>query len=125
MLSMLDRFVRSIKYKRTYIGKSHITTGNAYKINLAYNHHYCSFVFNDNFKNESKKKDFLYCLLLDAMAYDQARDVYDFARTFGYDMYTREEIAKVRKIYYACREQSKRLHRLFNEQEIELLSMIE
>lgn len=114
------RFLGMIKCKREKIGKSDLTSGNAYKITLSYNGNWCSFVFNDNFKNRSTKKDFLYCLYLDAMAYENVRDVFEFAREFGY-----ADWQKARKPYSACKAQSVRLHKLFNEQEIEILSEIE
>lgn len=117
---MLNRLLRMIKCKRKYIGKSTLTSGNSYKIVLSYKGKWCAFIFNDNFKNESSKKDFLYCLVLDAQAYDNARGLDDFMHTFGY---TDEKEA--RGAYRACKVQSVRLHSLFNEQEIDLLSTIE
>ena len=109
-----------IKCERKKLGKSEMTSGNAYKITLSYHGHWCSFVFNDNFKNASKKKDFLYCLYLDAMAYENVRDVFEFAREYGYD-----DWHKACKPYSLCKAQSVRLHKLFNDAEIELLSTIE
>ena len=117
---MLRRLLGMIKCTRKKLGKSEMTSGNAYKITLSYNGNWCSFVFNDNFMNASKKKDFLYCLYLDAMAYDQSRDVFEFAREYGY-----EDWQKARKPYSACKAQSVRLHKLFNQAEIDLLSEIE
>lgn len=119
---MLQRLLRMIKCKRVYVGKSKMTSGNKYKIYLCYKGHRCVFEFNDNFKNESKKQDFIRCMLLDAQAYEYARDVYDFAEEFGYGY---ENLAEARKAYRACEMQSIRVHRLFNEQEIDILSTIE
>ena len=95
-----------------------MTAGNAYRITLTYNGKKCSFTFNDNIYNESDKSDFLYCLYLDAMAYDTCPDAYSFARTYGYEDNALE-------IYKACEMQSKRLHRLFNDEEVELLATLE
>ena len=117
---MLRRLLSMIKCERKKLGKSEMTSGNAYKITLSYRGHWCSFVFNDNFKNVSKKKDFLYCLYLDAMAYEQSRDVFEFAREFGF-----ADWREARKPYSACKAQSVRLHKLFNDAEIDILSQIE
>lgn len=119
---MLNRLLSLIKCSKIDLGKSKVTSGNAYRVTLVHGGERCSFVFNDNFKNESDKKDFLYCLFLDAQCYDNARDVWDFAREYfgGYD-----DMKSARKAYDACRKQYARLHRLFNKAEIELLSTIE
>lgn len=121
-MAMLNRLLSMIKCTKTYLRKSEMCTGDAYRVTLTYKGNRCSFVFHDNFRNESTKKDFIYCLVLDAQAYDNARDFYDFATEFGYD-YTRD--SEARKAYRACEKQSDRLHRLFNQQEIDILSEIE
>ena len=117
----LKELLKNIKCKRTYLRKSSMTSGNAYRITLTYKGEKCSFVFNDNHRNESRKNDFLYCLVLDAQAYDLSRDIGDFIKSFGYaDEWQSGVIA-----YNACKKQSERLHRLFNDEEVELLSTIE
>lgn len=117
---LLRNLLRAIGCDKQCLGKSEMTSGNAYKVTLYYRGHRCSFVFNDNFENKSTKKDFLYCLVLDAQAYDNVSDAWEFARAFGY-----EYNAETRKLYSECKKQSERLHRLFNDTEIDLLSTIE
>lgn len=118
-----------IKCTRTYLRKSEMCSGNAYKITLSYHGKRCSFVFHDNFKNQSNKRDFVYCLVLDAQAYDNTRDLYEFAREFGYlryaDVGDADAMQRARKARKACEKQSERLHRLFNDNEIDFLSTIE
>lgn len=119
---MLDALLKRVKCKKTYLRKSDMTSGNAYRVTLSHNGETCSFIFNDNFENKSTKRDFLYCLYLDAMCYDSTRDVYAFANEYGYGY---ERMSEARKAYHACEDQYTRLHRLFNRAEIELLSTIE
>lgn len=117
---LLEKLLSMIKCKRSYLRNSEMCSGNAYRITLSYHGKRCSFVFHDNYKNESKKKDFVYCLVLDAQAYENTRDTYEFMREFGYKSFD-----KARKVRNACEKQSERLHRLFNDNEIDILSTIE
>ena len=116
----LKSLLVKINCKKTLIGESDTTSGNAYRITLTYKGKRCYFTFNDNYLNASEKKDFLYCLHLDAMAYECSRGFRDFARQFAYDC---DHDAK--RIYNACKKQSERLHKLFNAEEILILSTIE
>ena len=102
--------LEKIKVKKTLIGKSQMTSGNAYRVTLTYNGKKCSMVFNDNYRNGSDIKDFIYSLLLDAAGYD---NVESFMREFGY-----KEYSQGKKIYNACKRQYEKLTRLFNEEEI-------
>jgi len=119
----LKELLKQIKCKRTYVRKSDMCSGDMFRITLTYKKHKCWFFFNDNYMNKSIKKDFLYCLYLDATAYDECKDdILSFAWQFGYEI---ESMQKTRRIYSACKKQSERLHRLFNDEEVELLSTIE
>lgn len=113
----LHRLYDSIKCKRTYIGKSHMTAGNAYRITLTYNNKQCRFIFNDNIYNDSKKSDFIACLLRDAEAYEFAGDLAGFMRDFGF-----LDGKEAKPIYKACEKQFYRLIKLFSREEIELLA---
>lgn len=123
---ILESLLAKIKCKKTYICKAYDypnglnTSGGAYRVTLTYNGKKCWFMFFDNSYNCSYKPDFLYCLLLDAKTYECSRDFYDFARSYAYDM-----DHDARRIYNACKKQSERLHKLFNEDEITILSTIE
>ena len=103
-----QELLSEIKATKTLLGKSKMTSGNAYRITLTHNGRRCSFVFNDNFKNASTLKDWLYALVADSDAYVSCRDLYDFMQTYGY----RDE-REAKKAYNACAKNRERLNRLF------------
>lgn len=111
--------LNEISTTKTYIGKSDLTSGNAYRVTLTRNGKGIGFVFNDNIYNESDKNDFIFSLLRDSQAYENARDLTDFMLDFGYD-----NTPQAKKVYNACKKQSERLHKLFNNTEIEMLEKI-
>lgn len=111
--------LNEINTTKTYIGKSDLTSGNAYRVTLTRNGVKVGFIFNDNIYNESDKNDFIYSLLRDSQAYEYARDLTDFMLEFGYD-----NIPQTKQVYNACKKQSDRLHKLFNNAEIETLEKI-
>lgn len=108
-----------INTTKTYIRKSDCTSGNAYRVTLTRNGKRIGFIFNDNIYNESDKNDFVYSLLRDSQAYENARDLTDFMLDFGYD-----NIPQAKQVYNACKKQSERLHKLFDDAEIETLEKI-
>lgn len=108
-----------INTTKTYIRKSDCTSGNAYRVTLTRNGKRIGFIFNDNIYNESDKNDFIYSLLSDSQAYENARDLTDFMLDFGYN-----NIPQAKQVYNACKKQSERLHKLFNDTEIETLEKI-
>lgn len=105
--------LEKINCKKEYLRKSDMTTGNAYKVKLSYKGKRCEFVFYDNYRNESDKNDFLYSLLMDADAYNNSRDMADFADEFCYD-----DIRKCMKAYNGCKAQAEKVKRLFTEEEV-------
>lgn len=111
--------LNEITTTKTYIGKSDITSGNAYRITLTRNGVKIGFVFNDNIYNESDKNDFIYSLLRDSQAYEYAGGLIEFMTAYDYD---NEQQAK--HIYNECKKQYDRLHKLFNSTEIEMLEKI-
>lgn len=111
--------LNEINTTKTYIGKSDLTSGNAYRVTLTRNGKRIGFIFNDNIYNESDKNDFIYSLLNDSQAYEYCYNFADFMNEYGY---TDDKQAK--KIYNACKKQSERLHKLFNSTEIEMLEKI-
>ena len=114
-----ETLLNEINTTKTYIGKSDLTSGNAYRVTLTRNGVKVGFVFNDNIYNESDKNDFIFSLLSDSQAYENARDLADFMLDFGYD-----NIPQAKQVYNACKKQSERLHKLFNDTEIETLKKI-
>ena len=115
----VNSFIDKISCHKTRVGKSQMCSGDKFLVTLTYKGKRCSFVFHDNFRNASKKEDFLYCLYLDAEAFDNNIDIYDFADSFGY-----KGCKDAEKAYEGCRKQSERLHRLFTDEEIALLAML-
>lgn len=107
--------LEKINYKKTFICKSNLTSGNKYRITLKYNNKKVWFYFNDNYYNKSTLKDFIYCLLLDANCYYyNENDFESFCLELGYDAFKPES----KKIYKACQKQFERLNKLFNKDEV-------
>lgn len=111
--------LEKIKCKKTYLKKSDLTSGNAYRITLSYNGKKCGFVFNDNYLNESNKDDFVYCLLSDSGCYENSRNFNDFCYMFGYD----NNSIKSLNIYKACKKQYEKVKRLFTDKEVQQLNV--
>lgn len=112
--TLQHELLNTLKLKKTYLKKSDLTSGNASRITLTRNKKTVHFIYHDNFYNNSNINDFIYCLLLDAQAYEFSYNFSDFCNEFGYDCDN-----KAYKIYLACKKQAERLHKLFNDNEIE------
>lgn len=109
--------LNTIEMKKTYICKSDLTSGNKYRITLKHNNKMVWFIYNDNYMNKSDLKDILYCLILDATAYENAYNFTDFCNEFGYD----SDSMKAYKIYLACKKQLERYNKLFTQEEKDFL----
>lgn len=107
-----------VKANKVCMGKSNKTSGNEYSVVLKYNGNCITMLYHDNYKNESGKDEFLYALLMDAMAYENCFNLADFMDELGYDYDQRKEAEKA---YKACERQYKKLNMLFTEEEIEEL----
>ena len=107
-----------VKANKVCMGKSKETSGNEYSVVLKYNGNCITMLYHDNYKNESGKDEFLYALLMDAMAYQNCYNLADFMDEFGYDY---EDKDKAKKAYKACERQCNKLHRLCTMEEIEQL----
>ena len=114
-----ETLLNEINTTKAYIRKSDCTSGNAYRVTLTRNGVKVGFVFNDNIYNESDKNDFIYSLLRDSQAYEYCYNFADLMNEYGY---TDEKQAK--QVYNACKKQFDRLHKLFNDAEIETLEKI-
>lgn len=110
--------LEKIKCKKTLIGKSSITSGNAYRVTLSYNGKKCSFIFNDNYLNESNINDFVYSLLSDSGFYESCINFDDFCCLLGYD---NDSIIAL-NIYKSCKKQAEKVKRLFTIEEVERLN---
>lgn len=115
----LQKLLSMIKCTKTYIRKSSVCSGDEFRITLTYKSKKAVFSFHDNYFNESDKSDFIRCLLIDCLAFDYTSDVYDFMREYGYN-----DMQVARFTYKMCEKQSKRVHRLFNDQELDILTEI-
>lgn len=111
--------LNEINATKTYIGKSDLTSGNAYRVTLTRNGIKVSFIFNDNIYNESDKNDFIYSLLRDSQAYEFCYNLADFMNEFSYT-----DNKQAKQVYNSCKKQSERLHKLFNNTEIKMLEKI-
>lgn len=111
--------LNEINATKTYIGKSDMTSGNAYRVTLTRNGVKVGFIFNDNIYNESDKNDLIYSLLRDSQAYEFCYNLADFMNEYGYT-----DAKQAKQAYDACKKQSERLHKLFNDAEIETLEKI-
>ena len=92
-----------------------------YSCKLRRGHKTYTFPFFDSAANYGEDKrpskyDILACL----DTYDYISDIEDFALEFGYDIEDRE----TKGIYNACMRQSKELHGLFTDEELEMLAEI-
>lgn len=111
--------LNEINTTKTYIRKSDCTSGNAYRVTLTRNGVKVGFIFNDNIYNESDKNDFIYSLLRDSQAFEYCYNLADFMNEYGYT-----DGKQAKQVYDACKKQSDRLHKLFNDAEIEILEKI-
>ncbi len=108
--------LNNVKITKTYIGKSEMTSGNAYRITMSKNGERIWFIFNDNYLNETDNKGLLECLYMDAIAYEYNDNMVNFFLEFGYE---EDNIEEGKKAYYGCKKQFERLHKLFTHEEIE------
>lgn len=98
-----------VKMTKKCLGKSPMTSGKMYRIYLSYKGKKCSFVYHDNYLNEVKKTDVIYCFCMDARAYLDSKNFEDFCNNFGYDT----DSIKALKTYKACKKQAEKCTRLF------------
>ena len=116
-MSILDKIEVSKRVK----GKSKMTSGDEYEITATYNGNTIKFSYNDNYMNNSDKRDFLYALMSDADAYCLYSDFDDFVDEFGYD-----DPKQAYKAYKGCKDLYYKASTLFDEEEWdELLTELE
>lgn len=116
---MDKNILTEIKTTKKLLGKSQMTTGNKYQIKITYKNNSCYMIYNDNFYNSSKKEDFIYCLMLDALAYIDSNENYNnFCEMFGYDA------GQGMAVFNGCKRQYIKYNKLFNEAEQKQLNII-
>ena len=92
-----------------------------YSCKLRRGHKTYTFPFFDSVKNfEEDKRPSKYDILACLDTYDYIRDIEDFTFEFGYDIQNEE----TERTYNACMKQSKKLHNLFTDEELEMLAEI-
>ena len=92
-----------------------------YSCKLRRGHKTYTFPFYDSVANyEKDEKPSEYDILACLDTYDDIQGLEDFASEFGYDIEDKE----TERTYNACMRQSKELHRLFTNEELEMLSEI-
>lgn len=99
--------LENVRFKKTCLGKSEMCSGNKYRITLSNDNGTIWFVFHDNFHNNSSEREIIECLISDAEAYENCYNLADFQNEFGY-----ENDKEAERVYYACKKQSERLHKL-------------
>lgn len=114
--------MNNVKVYRSKIGKSKVTTGNAYRIKVInkVNDRVITFTYNDNYLNESSADNILYCLYLDYTAGISCEDLDDFMNEYGY-----KEEREANKIYKAVLKNTEKVKYCFTEEQIEELSRLE
>lgn len=111
-----------LQITKTRLYKSTMTSGDAFRVSIRNrrNGKRCWFIFNDNYRNESKEKDFLYALLSDAQAVLWCNTLESFLEEYGY-LSTGANVLEGIKAFKGCKQQEKRLNKLFNQDEQEEL----
>lgn len=94
-----------------------------YYCKLRRRHKTYSFPFFDSVANyRENKRPSKYDVLACLDTYDYINGIDDFANEFGYDLF--EDYKATEKIYKACMKQSEKLHGLFTDEELEMLTEI-
>lgn len=114
----MKTFLDDVKVTKKEIGKSEMTSGNAYRVTISYKGKRASFTFNDNYLNQSGKEDLLVCLYNDALAWACHQCFEDFVWEYGYEIH---QLKEAKKAYNECRKQDQRLTRIFSEEEIDAM----
>lgn len=100
------------------------------RITIKYNDKSYSSCYQCNAKQYAKntreqlKKDFVWCVYMDAKAYENSCSFEDFCKEFGYEPYDDYSGCTNKsslKIYKACQKASDKLQTLFTQEEIEAL----
>ena len=102
---------------------------NNYKVRISYNGNEYETIFHDSIYNYENGigldiNDVIYAVLLDARAYEDSRDLEDFASEFGYDLYDEFEEdynPELLRVYNECHKTFNALDKMFTKNELEQL----
>lgn len=128
MFTNLENLKNAINYTITSKELQRNKHGKCYKyiIELQRNNKKENFCFTDSIYNYEHDMafnilDLIACLLLDMHAYDDYNNIDEFAWAFGYNMDDIENINQTKKAYNACHDNSKKMHDLFTNKELNML----
>lgn len=96
--------------------QENLFTSNHIKYNVSITYKERTFTTSYQTAREVKKDDVIYCIFCDMTAYDNTRDIDDFAEEFGYN---NGKFSEVLSVYNACKDTSDILHKIFTNEEIE------
>ena len=128
MFTNLENLKNAINYTITSKELQRNKHGKCYKyiIELQRNNKKENFCFTDSIYNYEHDMafnilDLIACLLLDMHAYDDYNNIDEFAWAFGYNMDDIENINQTKKAYNAYHDNSKKMHDLFTNKELNML----
>ena len=131
-MSGLQRFATDkglkITYKELGLVKAPQTWGSdevyGYKVKIQRGRNSITFPYYMGVGLANKRPDHnvLDCLFSDAMGFKNSRGIEDFAREFGYSLYTPSDMRKVKKLYKGCENTLKDLEHLFTDEELDELA---
>jgi hypothetical protein len=131
MFTSLENLKNAIEYTTINKELKHNKHGKCYNytIELKHNNKKEVFSFTDSIYNYQHGMafdilDLINCLLLDMYAYNDNETLKDFACCFGYNIDTFEDRQKTSKIMLACRQNSIKLKKLFNNKELNMLDVL-
>ena len=131
MFKNLENLKNGLKYAIISKELQRNKHGKCYKyiIELQRNNKKENFCFTDSIYNYEHGMafdilDLINCLLLDMHAYDDNETLKDFAWCFGYNIDDIENINQTKKIYNACHDNSKKMHDLFTNNELNMLDVL-
>ena len=128
----MEKIYKEIKFTKTLAKNQTV-----HRLFNGYTKFYCTITYNGkkysrNFQcntsfsktnNKTMKQDFLNCTFLDAFAYINNQNIYDFANELGYDY--DENPKKIQRIYTACEKAYNKLYDMFGEDFDDLSEYIE
>ena len=98
-------------HSKKCLGKSNLTSGNAYKCVAKNENGQITFVFNDNIYNNASDDEIIASLGVDASCYECANDLADFLKEF----YTWDTVNAGVKAYNQCKRTYARLKKLLGD----------
>ena len=107
----MQQLLNNLTFKKTYLKKSFMTSGDEFLITIKNqrNNKIIKFHYHDNIYNESDIEDVLYCFI----SFESCYNFNDFCYSFDYST----DSIKALKIYNACRKQHERFNKIFDEEE--------